>query len=664
MDACALDPHGQTNENGKPQSKPREDVWYTKRLERTFERRLKQGLAIKDSQSPEHLRGQRAIVHEDDVCIHVIGLCANLTPEKAFEGVYGLTRPPRAWWIPNTEFELFVADSQFYHRDQLVPTEAPLEGLGVNYHGDLRLTADRTEIVRDPVLFGRYKTKLGQALDIAIQNFPDLANQVMCFFLTARGRHHPPQPPDTAHADQYRAAFTAVCHARCPNLFSAGEEVYPYSRRRGAEDMPILTQLDLVPWPVDDWQLDVLEASGAYISPSDFAERFFLQSGGMPEAELYGVDLFRQCVSQIFPGRGLAISIRKYPHAQPRCVVRGEQIFLAGPPPCNICPADRCHCWIGPALIRVARSCTNGKEPDLEKIFQIYDEGQGLYGARRMRFSIMHDTDATEAEPDQQCHSECDTELESNASSVGPEIKMTSLSTPKGKQDTIDVSSGTVDQQTQTIQKGQPFSSNPAPTKREHKPDWPGLGEIVNKVANPTEIYECLRCRAPDGTSPARLMFLTCLFFHYGGPYAFAETGAALSVSYQPENNDITTVGGTIRALVSRKLTNTIERRAFLVRLCKDRFERQEMWERQKRPRRRRPHQPSNRRKATNQADIRALRGMMACAYPSLNLKSAEYCIYKKALQTTMNEGTNWFKAQQRRPSITWMFPRNMSEKK
>ena len=87
----------------------------------------------------------------------------------------------------------------------------------------------------------------------------------MGFFLTARGRHHPPQTLDTAHADQYRAAFTAVCHARCPNLFSAGEEVYPYPRRRGAEDIPILTQLNLVPWPVDDWQLDVFEASGAYM---------------------------------------------------------------------------------------------------------------------------------------------------------------------------------------------------------------------------------------------------------------------------------------------------------------------------------------------------------------------------------------------------------------
>ena len=124
--------------------------------------------------------------------------------------------------------------------------------------------------------------------------------------------------------------------------------------------------------------------------------------------------------------------------------------------------------------------------------------------------------------------------------SVEPSLALasqgTSLSTPEGKEDTTDVSSGIGDQQTQTTQEGQPSSSNPAPTKRKRKPaDWPGLGQIVNKVASPTEIYECLRCRAPNGTSPTRLMFLTCLFFHYGGPYAFAETGAALSILYQVE---------------------------------------------------------------------------------------------------------------------------------
>ena len=185
----------------------------------------------------------------------------------------------------------------------------------------------------------------------------------------------------------------------------------------------------------------------------------------------------------------------------------------------------------------------------------------------------------------------------------------------------------------------------------------------MNKVANPTEIYECLRCRAPDGTSPTRLGFLTRLFFLYGGPYAFAETGAALSAFYQTEDNDITTVGGTVRAVVRTKFTNAIEQRAFLVRLCKDRFERQEMWERQKRPRGRRPHQPSNGRKVQNRADIMALRGMMECAYPSLNPEGAQYRSNKKVLQRTMDQGSNWFKGQKRRPSLSWMFPSNMSEK-
>ena len=93
---------------------------------------------------------------------------------------------------------------------------------------------------------------------------------------------------------------------------------------------------------------------------------------------------------------------------------------------------------------------------------------------------------------------------------------------------------------------------------------------------------------------------LARLFSHYGGPYAFAETGAALSAFYQTEDNDITSVGGIVRALDSIKLTNPIEQRAFLVRLRKNRFERRETWERQNPPsrsqcsRQRRQHQPGD----------------------------------------------------------------------
>ena len=54
--------------------------------------------------------------------------------------------------------------------------------------------------------------------------------------------------------------------------------------------------------------------------------------------------------------------------------------------------------------------------------------------------------------------------------SVEPSLDLasqeTSLSTPKGKEDIVDVSSGTADKQTRTIQEEQPSPSNPAPTKK------------------------------------------------------------------------------------------------------------------------------------------------------------------------------------------------------
>lgn len=90
---------------------------------------------------------QRAIVQEDDVCVHVVGLPSSLTPEAAFGGVYGVAKKTVAWAVPNSNFELFVTDLQFYHRDQLIPIESPLRDIGINYHDKLRLIVDRREIV-------------------------------------------------------------------------------------------------------------------------------------------------------------------------------------------------------------------------------------------------------------------------------------------------------------------------------------------------------------------------------------------------------------------------------------------------------------------------------------------------------------------------------------
>ena len=356
------------------------DQWFTSRLEKTFERRLKLGLARETNggHSSEAAESQIAIVREDDVCIHVIGLPAKLTPEAAFAGIYGLAEQPLAWQLPNTDFELFVAESKFYHRDQFVPIEGPLAGLGVNFHGELRLTADRTEIVQNHVLFWQYQLKLKEALDIAIQHFPELAVRILDGFLSAPNNRYAPKPRGTMIADQYRTAFETVCRTRQPDLFASDKNVFPYSRSRSTEDEPILHELNFVPWPLQDWQLDVLQAAGAYTSPAKFSEALFLSSPKLTSEELAGADLFQELVGQIKSQTSLAVSIVKYPYSRPRCVVRDGLVFLAHPKPCKKCQTEGCHCWIGPALIRVAENLTSEDEPDLERVFEIYDEGRNV----------------------------------------------------------------------------------------------------------------------------------------------------------------------------------------------------------------------------------------------------------------------------------------------
>lgn len=339
---------------------------------------MKLGLACTINEGHSPASNQNAIVREDDVCIQVIGLPANLTPEAAFAGIYGVAEQPLAWKIPHTEFEFFVADSKFYHRDQLVPTEGPLVGLGVNFHGELRLTADRTEIVQNHLLFRRYQTKLKEALDVAIQQFPELAIRILDSFLTAQNNRYAPKPVDAMNADQYRTAFETVCRTRRPDLFESSKNVFPYSRSRSTEDEPILHELNFVPWPLQDWQLDVLEAAGAYTTPARFSEGLFLSSPKMASEELAGADLFQKLVGQIRPQTSLDVSIVEYPYSRPRCVARDGQVFLARPKSCTKCRTGRCYCWIGPALIRVAENLMGEEDPDLERVFEIYDEGRGV----------------------------------------------------------------------------------------------------------------------------------------------------------------------------------------------------------------------------------------------------------------------------------------------
>jgi hypothetical protein len=317
------------------------------------------------------------LVRPDDVCIHIVGLPATLTKDTAFSSVYGVVDHPQVLHIPNTDLEFFVSDGRFYHRDQLLPIEGPLKGLGVNYHGDLRLTADRTEIVQRHPLFRKYRQKLKIALDVVIGDSPELALHIMNSFLVAEDGRFMPQPGSTARASQYRLAFEEASRALRPELFQHGQTVSPFPRSRCSEDERLIREMGFVPWPLADWQMLLLEQSGAFISPTKYSEKLLLASAPVPKQKLFGMDLFERCLRHL-ASELCDVAVVTYSHLRPRCVCRDGNVFLAMPKVCSRCVGGKCLCWIGPTLIRVMEHLSDAQDVDLEQIFEVYNSESGI----------------------------------------------------------------------------------------------------------------------------------------------------------------------------------------------------------------------------------------------------------------------------------------------
>ncbi|KAF7512093.1 hypothetical protein GJ744_002806 [Endocarpon pusillum] len=154
------------------------DDFYLDRLRKTYKKRGELHLAEKSKQqnqtSISHPSQEHPLVQDDDVCIHVIGLPASLTAEEAFSAVFGFFEERKVWKIPGTLFEVFQGKNKFYHRDQMVPIDSPLDNLSVNYHGELRLSSGRMEIITHGREFDDYRARLAEALDTAVSKIPNL----------------------------------------------------------------------------------------------------------------------------------------------------------------------------------------------------------------------------------------------------------------------------------------------------------------------------------------------------------------------------------------------------------------------------------------------------------------------------------------------------------
>jgi hypothetical protein len=306
---------------------------------------------------------ERPLVQDDDVCIHVIGLPGSLTAEKAFSAVFGIFEEPVVWKIPGALFEVFKGKDRFYHRDQRVPTRSPVRGLSVNYHGELELSSDRRAIIESDQWFEQYGRNLTEALDIAISKLPELSVLIMKAMLgSSHQRRYEMNPRSKCYATEYKTAFEAAC----------GEQVrpvYPFEQRAMEEDL--IRQLGFFPWPLHDWQMQILEDAGAYISIDEYARNCLQEADKLPEIDLPGLDCLNRCIRRLIPELEHDVSVRQYHYSTPRALHRDGHILLAQPKSCDKCPEIKCSCWVGAALVRAMQAYD--KNVDLDTIFWEYD---------------------------------------------------------------------------------------------------------------------------------------------------------------------------------------------------------------------------------------------------------------------------------------------------
>lgn len=348
----------------------RGDVFYADRIAKTHKKREELCITekIPKKEGQKYAQG-RTFVREDDVCIHVIGLPAELTAQKVFSAVFGIFPEKKVWRIPGTLFEFFESQGhrgRFYHRDQLVPVPNPLGSLGLNYHGDLSLSSDRMEIIKKR-RYDEYEENLTKALEIAISTIPELAVLIMNNMLcqdrrTAESLRNLLKPSIKDYGAEWKQAFESAHGDRA-------QPIYPFARRAKGE--ALIREFGFEPIPLEDWQMRVLEDAGAYESIERHAESHLENAPEIMDLEPSGMTLLSECVRDLIPEIEGNVSIRDHSYSFPRVLHKDGRILVTQPRTCDKCPKGQCSCWVRPALVRIMLD--KDKDADLDAIFWVYD---------------------------------------------------------------------------------------------------------------------------------------------------------------------------------------------------------------------------------------------------------------------------------------------------
>ena len=215
---------------------------------------------------------------------------------------------------------------------------------------------------------------------------PELATRISSFLIAEDGRFVA-QPGYPVRALKYRLAFEEVTRTVKSDLFQHGQAVFPNSRSRRSEDEGIIRELGFVPWPLADWQMHVLENSGAYTSPTKYSKDLLLASAKVPKQDLSGVELFNTCLRQLVL-EICNVFILDYTHSRPRSVYRNGDIFLATRRACSRCGGGSRLRWIGPTSVRAMEHFKDNRQVALEQMFEVYENERGIYGVRGARCTV------------------------------------------------------------------------------------------------------------------------------------------------------------------------------------------------------------------------------------------------------------------------------------
>lgn len=251
-----------------------------------------------DAYLPAH---HKSLVSDDELCITVLGLGPDITATYVFQGIFGIIPEHKQWRIPGYAITFFKSSdgrARFYLRDQIVPEGPNRNSLGINYHGNLSITADRRATINHGSHFQEYKSVLGEAADRGFLTNAQLAIELAADILQHDYGHaslayvlKPEGGPGSKEA--YKTAFSAAWR----RLYGGPLEYWPYTQF--SKDLPLIRELGMTGCQVPDHVMRLLVDSRAYQPIELHMASLLIQSPRAGADAVPGFDRFQRGVHHL-----------------------------------------------------------------------------------------------------------------------------------------------------------------------------------------------------------------------------------------------------------------------------------------------------------------------------------------------------------------------------